>query len=43
LGGGWLELARKREGVVSWVIAGGMLSLALYALFGVLLPAFHPG
>jgi hypothetical protein len=40
LAGGWLEWSRRREGVAGWVIAAGMGCLAVYALLGVVIPAF---
>ena len=41
LAGGWLEWSRRREWLATGVISAGMLVLATYALFGVLVPAFH--
>jgi hypothetical protein len=41
LAGGWLEWARKRETVAAWGVVTAVLILALYALFGVLLPGFQ--
>lgn len=38
--GGWAAWAPKREKVVSLAVAAGMLALALYALFGVVVPGF---
>lgn len=38
---GWLAWAPRREKAVSWAVAGGMLVLALYGLFGVVLPGFR--
>ena len=41
LAGGWLELGRARERRLSWIIAGFFLLLSIYALFGVVQPAFQ--
>jgi len=41
LAGGWLEWTRRHEWPATALIGAGMLTLATYALFGVLVPAFH--
>ncbi|HTE21403.1 MAG TPA: hypothetical protein VK689_23820, partial [Armatimonadota bacterium] len=41
LAGGWLEWGRARERWLAWIIAAFFLSLSIYALFAVLLPAFR--
>jgi hypothetical protein len=43
LTGGWLAWSPRRERVTAGMVLGGMLALALYALFGVLGPAFASG
>lgn len=41
LAGGWLEWSRRRETAAAWAIIGLLLVLALYALVGVVGPAFE--
>ena len=41
LAGGWLEWGRRRESAAVWLILTGTGALSVYAVFGVVGPAFR--